>query len=48
MQAQAEWKQWAKRPEAEGTLVDRARGVLPEMESTKQLVDLISEIYQQE
>ncbi len=36
---------WATTPEAEGTLADRARGVLPEMESTKQLVKLVSGMY---
>lgn len=40
------WQQWAKHPEFEGTLVDRARGILPEMESTKQLVKLVSEVYE--
>ena len=40
------WRQWAKKPEVEGTLVKRAHGNLPEMESTKQLVKLISEFYQ--
>ena len=39
------WRIWEKYPEEEGTLVDRARGKLPEMESTKQLVRLVSEIY---
>jgi 2-polyprenyl-3-methyl-5-hydroxy-6-metoxy-1,4-benzoquinol methylase len=39
------WKQWAKRPEVEQTLIDRAKGVLPEMESTKQLVQLIEKVY---
>jgi SAM-dependent methyltransferase len=43
---QAQWKQWANRPETEGTLVQRARGELPEMESTKQLVRLVSEVYE--
>lgn len=40
------WKQWAKRPEVEQTLIDRAKGVLPEMESTKQLVTLVRKVYQ--
>lgn len=40
------WQQWAKRPnQAERTLIDRALGNLPEMESTKQLVKLISHVY---
>ena len=38
------WQQWARR-DIDGGLVDRARGVLPEMECTKQLVRLVSEIY---
>lgn len=40
------WQVWEKHPEAEGTLVHRARGKLPEMESTKQLVQLVGEIYE--
>lgn len=39
------WQQWGRRPEVEWTLVDRGRGLLPEMESTKQLVRLVSEVY---
>lgn len=39
------WEVWADKPEAEGTLVDRARGKLPEMESTKQLVKLVAGVY---
>jgi len=43
------WKQWGKRPnEAERTLIDRALGNLPEMETTKQLVKLISHVYTKE
>ena len=43
------WKQWGKRPnEDEKTLEKRADGTLPEMESTKQLVKLVSEIYKKE
>lgn len=43
------WKAWGKRPDsAERTLVERAKGNLPEMESTKQLVNLISEVYHSE
>ncbi len=40
------WEVWAWKPEVEGTLADRARGKLPEMESTKQLVKLVSEVYE--
>lgn len=41
------WQQWVKRPqEAERTLIDRALGRLPEMESTKQLVNLVSNVYE--
>ena len=39
------WQQWGKRPECELTLADRANESLPEMESTKQLVSLVSEVY---
>jgi SAM-dependent methyltransferase len=39
------WEIWADKPQVEGTLVDRARGKLPEMESTKQLVKLIATVY---
>lgn len=41
----APWQQWAKRPETEPTLVERARGALPPMESTKQLVQLVAGVY---
>lgn len=41
----AEWRQWQRRPEVEETLVLRARGERPEMESTKQLVELVREVY---
>ena len=41
-----EWQQWGKRPEEAENFVDRAVGNLPLMESTKQLVKLISEEYQ--
>ena len=37
---------WADDNRVEGTLVDRARGQLGEMESTKQLVELLRPIYQ--
>lgn len=37
---------WGRHPEVEATLETRAEGDLPEMESTKQLVKLVSEIYQ--
>ncbi len=40
------WQQWGKKPEVEETLLSRARGVLPEMESTKQLVELVSAVYE--
>lgn len=40
------WQIWADHPESEGTLADRARSKLPEMESTKQLVKLVEEVYQ--
>jgi SAM-dependent methyltransferase len=39
------WQQWADRPEVEQTLALRATGELGEMESTKQLVDLIGAVY---
>ncbi len=39
------WQIWADKPEAEGTLVQRAQAKLPEMESTKQLVKLVSGYY---
>ena len=42
-----DWQIWGRKPtEQERTLVDRATGNLPEMESTKQLVELISSVYQ--
>ena len=43
------WQQWGLRPEeAEGHHHQRLMGNLPEMESTKQLVKLISEVYKPE
>lgn len=39
------WQIWGEQPEIEETLALRAAGELPEMESTKQLAKLISEIY---
>lgn len=39
------WMIW-DRIETEGTLELRARGDLPEMEATKQLVEMVSEVYQ--
>jgi SAM-dependent methyltransferase len=42
----AGWQQWTKGTTVEGTLVERARGTLGEMESTKQLVDLVKEAWQ--
>ena len=41
------WQVWGNRPhETEKTLADRATGKLPEMESTKQLVELVSSVYE--
>ena len=40
------WQVWAKHPQVEKTLAKRAQGKLPEMESTKQLVDLVKTAYQ--
>lgn len=41
------WQVWGKIPnEVENTLADRATGKLPEMESTKQLVELVSNVYE--
>ena len=41
-----DWQVWGRKPtQQERTLVDRATGNLPEMESTKQLVELISSVY---
>jgi SAM-dependent methyltransferase len=40
------WQVWGTRSEVEATLVARATGDLPEMESTKQLVKLVSEVYE--
>lgn len=41
-----DWQQWGKRPnEIEKTLAQRALGHIPEMESTKQLVKLVSKVY---
>ena len=39
------YKQWQNKPEVESTLAGRAQKNLPEMECTKQLVELISKIY---
>lgn len=41
----APWQQWEKR-DIDGYLVDRATGALPEMECTKQLVQLVAAEYQ--
>jgi SAM-dependent methyltransferase len=38
------WQQWQKR-DIDGCLVNRAKGLLPEMECTKQLVRLVGEVY---
>ena len=43
-----DWQIWARKPEQLITLAQRAEGQLPEMESTKQLVKLVSEIYSPE
>ncbi len=41
-----EWQLWGKRPEGEERFnLERVKGNLPEMESTKKLVSLISEVY---
>ncbi|MFC2051120.1 class I SAM-dependent methyltransferase [Chloroflexota bacterium] len=40
------WQYWAVKPEGEAVLETRAKGNLPEMECTKQLVGLISRVYQ--
>ena len=39
------WQIWRRKPEVEATLEGRATGDLPEMESTKQLVELVSQVY---
>jgi SAM-dependent methyltransferase len=39
------WQQWQKR-DIDGNLVNRAKGILPEMECTKQLVRLLAEVYE--
>lgn len=39
------WRIWEIDPSVESTLLKRATGELPEMESTKQLVELVKEIY---
>jgi len=40
------WQVWGRQPEVESTLELRAKAELPEMESTRQLVTLISGVYQ--
>lgn len=40
------WRIWEKDPSVESTLLKRATGELPEMESTKQLVELVKEVYE--
>jgi ubiquinone/menaquinone biosynthesis C-methylase UbiE len=42
------WRIWESDPSVEKTLFKRATGELPEMESTKQLVELVREIYEPE
>jgi SAM-dependent methyltransferase len=45
--ASKEWKQWEQDPDSESKYnIQRVNGDLPEMESTKQLVDLISDVYE--
>jgi len=39
------WRIWEVDPGVESTLFRRATGELPEMESTKQLVELVKEVY---
>ncbi|MBI4060204.1 MAG: class I SAM-dependent methyltransferase [Elusimicrobia bacterium] len=39
------WQIWADKPEKEGTLANRAKNKLPQMESTKQLVKLLRPLY---
>ncbi|HLF07718.1 MAG TPA: methyltransferase [Thermoplasmata archaeon] len=39
------WQVWGRKPQVEGTLESRAAGSLGEMESTKQLVKLVSEVW---
>jgi len=39
------WQVWGRQPEVEGTLEGRATGDLAEMECTKQLVSLVSEVW---
>lgn len=41
------WQQWGKKPnKAEPYNIERVKGNLPEMESTKQLVSLVSDVYE--
>ena len=40
------WRIWEKDPSVEASLFRRATGELPEMESTKQLVELVKEVYE--
>jgi ubiquinone/menaquinone biosynthesis C-methylase UbiE len=41
-----DWQQWGIQPELESRYnIERVKGNLPEMESTKQLVNLISQVY---
>jgi SAM-dependent methyltransferase len=42
------WRIWEADPNVEGSLYKRATGELPEMESTKQLVELVKEVYKPE
>ncbi|MBU7025609.1 MAG: methyltransferase domain-containing protein [Theionarchaea archaeon] len=40
------WRIWETDPSVESTLFKRATGELPEMESTKQLVEMVEEVYE--
>ncbi len=40
------WQVWGRQPDVEGSLSLRAAGELGEMESTKQLIKLIKQVYQ--
>ncbi|MCK4822948.1 class I SAM-dependent methyltransferase, partial [bacterium] len=40
------WRIWETDPSVESSLLRRATGELPEMESTKQLVELVKEVYE--
>jgi ubiquinone/menaquinone biosynthesis C-methylase UbiE len=40
------WRIWESDPDVESTLFKRATGELPEMESTKQLVEMVEQVYE--